>query len=237
MPEDNAQASVTADNQQTPPPPATEPEAQGEMPGAQQRIRDLVAERKAVEAKLDEERQGRQRLEADFRSLREQVTAATSAATEPDTPEWEDPAEVALREAKAAKAEIAKVSDNLNRSTAMGAIKAAVDERDFEDADDVRERLAERYYLAQQRGLAFDATAEAKALHDRETKRITARKEAWAQTKADDAAATASAVSGSPAPPPEPDRFAPENRPAWGSPERATWDADIEREVLAGNLR
>jgi len=113
--------------------------------------------------------------------------------------------------------------------TAMSIDKAVLAHDDWLNVKSVKNRLAERYFLANANGSAFDAEAEVAALHKEEQDALASRQEAWAKTKAQQAVATASATH-SPSPPTSP---ATEQAPSWGTPERAEWDDKLTKEIFA----
>jgi hypothetical protein len=153
---------------------------------------------------------------------------------EPETDEWVDPAErqakAALRVAEEAR-KIAQDNAEVARRTAGATAidRAMANHDDWLSVEATKNRLAERFFLAQAQGTDFNASSEVSALHKEEQSALAGRKEAWANTKATQAAATLSATH-TPSPPTAPKT---EDRPAWGTPERADYDDNIEREILA----
>ena len=203
----------------------------------QEQTTDEVVEEQPTEQPAEqEERQSRTR-EAEERARRSDEIAsgliqrldAAQTPTAPVEDEWEDPAEKALRRTAEVERKLSEQQDLMARRDALHSIDRAVSARQWEDADDTKERLAERALLALNMNRQFDAEAEAQRLYDREVKRIDGRKKAWARTKQEQADATISALS-APAPPTSP---AVQERPPLGTPERRQWDDDIERQILA----
>lgn len=193
-------------------PPATPSSAPGPVP--YERFKELVDARKA-------EAERNNALTATVQALQKTIDERLPKKEEPAESAWEDPAEKALKEVEALKTSHASVVDALGRQAASAAIDKAVSTRSFADADEVKERLAERWYLARAHGNAFDAEAEATALFQKETRRRESDRAAWVVEKDQAAAATRSAASAGPSPPPGEPPAAP---PPWGTPEREKWE-------------
>ena len=212
-------------------PPELEPT---EMSRAEMRIKELLTAKASAEAATQAEARARAAAEARY----EEAVRQRSATVEPEPDEWSDPAERHAKAAMKMAEEARKIAQdnadtNRRQQAAMSIDRAMAGHNDWLHAESTKNRLAERYFLAQAHGREFDASAEAETLHTDEQNALGARKEAWAKTKATQAAATASAMS-SPSPPTPPKA---EDRPAWGTPERAAYDTNIELEILAAHRR
>ena len=209
------------------------PEAEQAENRAEARIKELLEAKSAAEAATAAESQARVVAEARYEeAMRHRMQVAPDP--EPESDEWVDPAErqakAALKAAEEAK-RIATDSADTNRRqmAAMSIDRALASHDDWLNVTGTKNRLAERFFLAQAQGNTFDAAAEVLALHKEEQDALAGRQEAWAKTKANQATATAS-VTHSPSPPTAPRT---EDRPRWGTPERAAYDNNIEREILA----
>lgn len=208
-------------------------EPQTEEPNrAEARIKELLAAKSEAETVAAEEARARAVAEARYQ---EAVRLQSQApAPEPPEDEWADPAEKQARAALKAAEEAKRLAQDSAESTrrqmtAMSIDKAVLAHDDWLNVKSVKNRLAERYFLANANGSAFDAEAEVAALHKEEQDALASRQEAWAKTKAQQAVATASATH-SPSPPTSP---ATERAPAWGTPERAEWDDKLTKEIFA----
>lgn len=239
-PVETTQSSVT-DN------PGIDPDLNGADDGgederesrAQRRIRELIDERKAAEerARRVEEAAAKERTE--YLRLMETVAAKGRAADEEEDEDL-DPAE---RRVRRLEAELAQFRQSQTQSAAQQRdqqvyrdIRVAVrDLGEWEDPEDVKERLAERYLASQRLGRYFDADAEAKALFDKERGRVSQREKARAKARAQEKKATeeatSSVVTATTSPPVvEPPTGA---APKWGTKERREWEQQMTAAILA----
>lgn len=209
------EAADPAPTQDTP----AEPEQDRKIPYS--RFEEVVREKQSLAAE-------KAALAAQFEFLREQMSRLNPP--KPEEEEDLDPAEMAMREARNVRKELEVTKENLARQAAMAAIEKAVVTRRLLDADDAKERLAERFFLARQTGRAFDADREAELLAQKQEAALKKMKVAWANEKTKAAVATATPAA-SPSPPAG---RAPEaGPPPWGTPERRKWEEDQVKSVFA----
>tara|TARA_Y100000310_G_scaffold342570_1_gene446364 strand:- start:2867 stop:3556 length:690 start_codon:yes stop_codon:yes gene_type:complete len=199
------------------------------------RFKEVNDQRKAAAEALEQERQSRTAMEAHMASLQQTLEKRLPAQQqEPDEDIYVDPAEraaaEALKEARAAREEAGKLRDENERRNARESIDIAVASHEFEDPEDVRERLALGFFVNRGQGTAFNASAEAKVLFDKENERLAKREQARIDKKKQVEAATASAMIGSS--PPTMGSISTSEMPAWGTPERADWDKAEVKAIL-----
>lgn len=207
---------VPMEEQAVAPPEVTTPEVPAEPVEEQPSARTVPYDR------FEEVIRDRQQLAAQIEMMREMMERTRQPAPPPVEDDL-DPAELALRETRQLREEMASTKDHMARQAASAAIEKAVGARRFLDADDAKERLAERFFLARSTGKAFDADKEADLLSQRQETALKKHKIAWANEKTKAATATATPAA-SPSPPvgraPDP------GPPPWGSPERRKWNEE-----------
>lgn len=211
--------------------PASEPEVtiQEAEPGPVPYSRFREVNEKASEAaRRAEEAERRARQIEDAAARREQMLLERFTV-QPAEPQFDDPIEEIRHELAKSRQELAATRKTTEGRLAQSDIDRAVSGRTFLDPDGVKERLAERFFLAQAQGRPFNAEAEAKVLHEREQQALQGKKIAWAAEKREAGKAARSVVT-APSPPPA---EAPKPVPKWGTPERRAWDEEQTRSVLA----
>jgi hypothetical protein len=186
-------------------------------------------ERRVPYERFEEVVRQNQGLRAEIGEVRHMIDARLPRP-EPEPEAWVDPDERAGRLEQEIKQLRSEMKSAFDTQSARGGIEKAVTSRQWEDPDDVRERLSERYYLAQSYGNAFDADAEAKALHEKEQARANKRKQTWANEKKQVAQATTT-VSSRHSPPTG--EAIPERPPIKDRAARDAWEKEQSMAILS----
>jgi len=225
MTTDESQPSVTGEQPASEPATVIEPVDTGSGNSANERIQELVNQRRGVQEELAAERAARSEDARRYDDLRNLIDSRIPdpRAAAPEEEEWVDPGEKALRRIEAMEMSQRERED---RQAVFMAIQREVGKRDFADPQDVMNELARDYYADSHLGRRFDPAAAASEKFKKESDRA----QAWAKTKVEQADATASVVTEASPASTTNDLGA---APPWGTREREEWDKKLENSIFA----
>jgi len=195
------------------------------------RFKEVNDEKNALKAALEQERKASAAERARLSDLQKLVETRLPEPKTPE-PEWEEPSEKAAREAleetRLVRRELQEFKMQRSRQDARKEIASATATFEFEDSEDVADRLAMEYLLAERQGTvdSFDIAARAKALAEKEKARTTTRSEKNAAKKKKEAEETSSAMAGGVGGIAAPTPKWPE-RPNRRDPAYAQWERDM----------
>ena len=206
-----------------------------EQSRAQQRIQELVTQRKEAESRLADVLATRETERQQYNNLQSLIEQRLPAPPE-EEPEWQDPAEVAYKKTVELEAKLKAFEETRTREKNDASInyniEQAVKGGEFDDDAWAMEEMAREYFANEgmrARGMdvaEFNAQAFAESLKKKETTRA----QNWAVKKKQQAEETASAMSGGTRTSIQDPGLG--DRPPWGSPERDQWDRETTAQIL-----